>query len=118
MMKKLIVFLTLIFTALFAQAGLFDKKPKFLKADQAFVFSYELQADELKLHWRIADGYYLYKKELQFNGQNVDLAAVEFPPAEQYQDEFFGNVEIYRDELSLSLKMTARFDNPSVEVLY
>ena len=118
MMKKLIVFLTLIFTALFAQAGLFDKKPKFLKADQAFVFSYELQADELKLHWRIADGYYLYKKELQFNGENVDLAAVEFPPAEQYQDEFFGNVEIYRDELSLSLKMTARFDNPSVEVLY
>ena len=96
-MKKLIIFFTLMLTVLAAQAGLFDKQPQFLKAEQAFAFSYEQQGDGVTLHWQIADGYYLYKKELKFNGQNLTIAEPDFPPAEEYNDEIFGNVAIHRD---------------------
>lgn len=117
-MKKLILFFTLWLTALSAQAGFFNKKPQFLKADEAFVFSSELQGDELTLHWQIADGYYLYKKEFYFNGQNVRLTAVDFPPAERYQDEFFGETEIYRHDLQLRQLLSERAENAVLEVIY
>ena len=39
MMKRILLFLFFIFTALSTQAGLFDKKPAFLPVDEAFQFS-------------------------------------------------------------------------------
>ena len=117
-MKKLIIFFTLMLTVLAAQAGLFDKQPQFLKAEQAFAFSYEQQDDGVTLHWQIADGYYLYKKELKFNGQNLTIAEPDFPPAEEYNDEIFGNVAIYRDQLRIPLIITEYSANPTLEVNY
>ena len=117
-MKKLIIFFTLMLTVLAAQAGLFDKQPQFLKAEQAFAFSYEQQGDGVTLHWQIADGYYLYKKELKFNGQNLTIAEPDFPPAEEYNDEIFGNVAIYRDQLRIPLIITEYSANPTLEVNY
>ena len=65
-MKKLFLFFTLIFTALAANAGLFDKKQSFLKVDDAFAFSATLSMDksQLQVHWDIADGYYLYQDKI------------------------------------------------------
>ena len=117
-MKKLIIFFTLMLTVLAAQAGLFDKQPQFLKSEQAFAFSYEQQGDGVTLHWQIADGYYLYKKELKFNGQNLTIAEPDFPPAEEYNDEIFGNVAIYRDQLRIPLIITEHSANPTLEVNY
>ena len=117
-MKKLIIFFTLMLTVLAAQAGLFDKQPQFLKSEQAFAFSYEQQGDGVTLHWQIADGYYLYKKELKFNGQNLTIAEPDFPPAEEYNDEIFGNVAIYRDQLRIPLIITEYSVNPTLEVNY
>ena len=117
-MKKLIIFFTLMLTVLAAQAGLFDKQPQFLKSEQAFAFSYEQQGDGVTLHWQIADGYYLYKKELKFNGQNLTIAEPDFPPAEEYNDEIFGNVAIYRDQLRIPLIITEYSANPTLEVNY
>lgn len=108
----------LMLTALFAQAGLFDKKPQFLRADDAFIFSSELRGNELILHWQIADGYYLYKKEFQFSGQNVKLAEVDFPSAEKHSDEFFGETDIYRHSLILQQRLLERSDNSVVDVTY
>ena len=39
MMKRILLFLFFIFTALSTQAGLFDKKSAFLPVDDAFQFS-------------------------------------------------------------------------------
>lgn len=117
-MKKLIIFFTLMLTMLAAQAGLFDKQPQFLKSEQAFAFSYEQQGDGVTLHWQIADGYYLYKKELKFNGQNLTIAEPDFPPAEEYNDEIFGNVAIYRDQLHIPLIITEHSTKPILEVNY
>ena len=117
-MKKLFLFFTLFLTSLSAQAGFFAKKAQFLKPDEAFVFSSELHGDGVNLHWRIAEGYYLYKKEFHVNGQNVTLTDIDFPPAERYQDEFFGETEIYRHDLTLRQSLSARAENAILEVTY
>ncbi|MWQ83087.1 protein-disulfide reductase DsbD [Glaesserella parasuis] len=90
-----------------ATASLFSSQPKFLPSDQAFAFSSQQQADQLQLAWQIADGYYLYKKEIAISSNNAKLGEPQFPTAERYQDEFFGEVEIYRNQLTIPVALEA-----------
>ena len=98
-MKKLFLILTLIFTAFFVQAGLFDKKPTFLQADDAFPFSAKLSSDksQLQVHWDITQGYYLYQDKV--NGKFVSNAQKLSPhfqeKAETHQDPYFGEVQVF-----------------------
>ncbi|MDG6465711.1 protein-disulfide reductase DsbD [Glaesserella parasuis] len=90
-----------------ATASLFSSQPKFLPSDQAFAFSSQQQADQLQLAWQIADGYYLYKKEIAISSNNAKLGEPQFPTAERYQDEFLGEVEIYRNQLTIPVALEA-----------
>lgn len=101
-----------------SHAGLFSSKPKFLKAEEAFVFSLENRNENLLLNWDIAEDYYLYKKEIKITPQNIELGDIKFPAAEQYNDEFFGQVEIYRNELQLAVPFKDVKDNSAIEVVY
>ncbi|MEG9482604.1 protein-disulfide reductase DsbD [Mannheimia sp. HC-2023] len=101
-----------------SHAGLFSSKPKFLKAEEAFVFSLENRNENLLLNWDIAEDYYLYKKEIKITPQNIELGDIKFPAAEQYNDEFFGQVEIYRNELQLAVPFKEVKDNAAIEVVY
>lgn len=107
MFKSILVFISLIFTIFPAYAGLFQSKPTFLPADQAFVFSSEQVGSQLRLHWQIADGYYLYKKEIQIQGQDLQSNMISLPDGEHYQDEFFGDVEIYREDLHIPVMLNS-----------
>ncbi|MEG9490105.1 protein-disulfide reductase DsbD [Mannheimia indoligenes] len=101
-----------------SHAGLFSSKPKFLKAEEAFVFSLENRNENLLLNWNIAEDYYLYKKEIKITPQNIELGDIKFPAAEQYNDEFFGQVEIYRNELQLAVPFKDVKDSAAIEVVY
>ncbi|WP_114908696.1 protein-disulfide reductase DsbD [Haemophilus haemolyticus] len=98
-MKKLFLFFTLIFTALAANAGLFDKKQSFLKVDDAFAFSATLSADksQLEAHWDIADGYYLYQDKIsaELVGKSDALTLHAQQAAELHQDPYFGKVKVF-----------------------
>ncbi|MCW9714887.1 protein-disulfide reductase DsbD [Avibacterium sp. 21-594] len=106
-MKKIFTFLLCFCTALVVQAGLFDSKPQFLKADEAFQFSAHSNGESLQLAWQIAPDYYLYKKEILLEQGEQKVANLPFPPAEKYQDEFFGETEIYRDHLTLNVPISS-----------
>lgn len=99
------------------QAGLFDKKPTFLTSQQAFQFSSEQQGNQVKLHWEIADGYYLYQKEVEIKPLQAELGEWQFPQAERYYDEFFGDVEIFRHQLDLNLPLKSA-QNGTLEIRY
>lgn len=101
-----------------SQANLFSSKPKFLPAAEAFVFAAEKQENQLLLNWQIAEGYYLYKKEIRLTPQNVEISETKFPLAEQYNDEFFGQVEIFRNELQVAAEFSSASPNAKVEVSY
>ncbi|MCQ8130063.1 protein-disulfide reductase DsbD domain-containing protein [Methylomonas rivi] len=77
-----------------------------LEPDQAFEFSSEFKdAHILRLSWRIADGYYLYRQKFQFVSQTpgIDIGEPVFPGGQFKTDKQFGSVEIYRDRLILDL---------------
>lgn len=117
MFTRFFSFFFLLFSALSANAGLFNNQPKFLPADQAFVFSHTQSADQLNLNWQIAEGYYLYKKEVEIKGNNVQLGEVQFPQSERYNDEFFGEVEIFRNQLNIGVPFKSN-QNGQIEVRY
>lgn len=118
-MKKFFLFLSLFFTALSAQAGLFDKKtPEFLKAEEAFQFSATPDGENLLLNWHIADGYYLYKKEISVIAEKGKVGELQFPQGEMHQDEFFGKVEIFRDNLNVVAPLLETTKSTRLTVTY
>lgn len=118
-MKKFFLFLSFFLTTLSAQAGLFDNtKSEFLKADEAFLFSVEQRGNQLHLNWHIADGYYLYKKEISVVAEKGKVGELQFPPGEMHQDEFFGNVEIFRDELNVNATLENAIADDKITVTY
>ncbi len=80
----------------------------FLKPDEAFKLSARSAGDRIEATWQIADGYYLYRNKfrLQSDTPGVELGAPTLPPGERRQDEFFGQVDIYRREVTVSVPVT------------
>ena len=116
-MLRILILLVSLCLSLNGQAGLFDKKPTFLTSQQAFQFEAKQTGNQLALNWQIADGYYLYQKEVQITPTQAELGEWKFPPAERHQDEFFGDVEIFRNELALQIPLKSA-QNGSVEIHY
>jgi thiol:disulfide interchange protein DsbD len=108
-MRKLLILVLLLFPLL-AQAlpgGDLFKKPDFLPVEQAFIFSSErLESGETRLYWQIADGYYLYQKRLKFDGLSAGLLPV-LPAGEDHDDEYFGQQQVYRQGLELTIPASA-----------
>lgn len=113
-MKRLILLFICLLAPIITHASLFNSQPKFLPADQAFQFSHHIAENQLVLNWQIADDYYLYKKEISATGEQVEMP--QFPIAEHYQDEFFGDVEIYRNQLMVNVPLKTQ--SGQVEIRY
>jgi thiol:disulfide interchange protein DsbD len=62
---------------------------------------------EAVLSWHIADGYYLYRNKFKFSSETagVTLGEPKFPAGEKKHDDFFGEMEIYRGHLTVSLPL-------------
>lgn len=81
-----------------------------LPADKAFAASISADGrDEISVTWDIAEGYYLYKHAFRFSAmdESVQLGEAQIPAGKRYTDEFFGEVETYRDQISVSLPVSA-----------
>jgi thiol:disulfide interchange protein DsbD len=94
-----------LWTGVAGAAGIDPKD--LLSPQQAFQFSAQpVAADMLRVQWRIADGYYMYRDKIHFKSDNPDvkLADPVFPaPTEIKNDEYFGKEAIYRDSLSVDI---------------
>ncbi|WP_404369138.1 protein-disulfide reductase DsbD [Marinobacter sp.] len=78
---------------------------EFLPVDEAFQYDVqEHSADSIKLSWRIASDYYLYRKRMEVQGQNGELADVLYPDGETISDEFFGESEVYFNSAELVIR--------------
>lgn len=84
----------------------------FLQPDQAFRLSGAAAgADAVVVSWDIEPGYYLYRSKFRFVSETpgIEAGVAELPAAETKHDEFFGDVEVYRDrvEARVPLKRSA-----------
>ena len=78
--------------------------------------------DRIEVHWKIADGYYLYRHRTGVEVSEGDFVAqpVQLPKGKAYRDEFFGDVETYRGSLTAVLpgKAAAATDRVTVKIKY
>lgn len=82
---------------------------EFLPPDEAFqVAAVADGADKVRVEWVIHEGYYLYKSRLKFatTDPQVRLGAAVLPMGKKKHDEYFGDQEVYHDELVATVPVT------------
>ncbi len=110
MMKRILLFLFFIFTALSTQAGLFDKKPAFLPVDEAFQFSAAKSENQenVIVNWSIAEGYYLYQEKISVKLNQEETSSFDMPTfsisPEDYNDPYFGLMKIFKKPVQAIFK--------------
>ena len=109
-MKRILLFLFFIFTALSTQAGLFDKKPAFLPVDEAFQFSAAKSENQenVIVNWSIAEGYYLYQEKISVKLNQEETSSFDGPTfsisPEDYNDPYFGLMKIFKKPVQAIFK--------------
>ncbi len=106
--RVLLTFLLLsIFVAGWGVPATQAQEDDLLEPDRAFRVSGKAVAggDEVVVQWDIAEGYYLYRTKFKFytDTLGIELGTPDFPPAELKHDEFFGDMEIYRNRVAIRL---------------
>ena len=110
MMKRILLFLFFIFTALSTQAGLFDKKSAFLPVDDAFQFSAAKSDNQenVIVNWSIAEGYYLYQEKISVKLNQEETSSFDVPTfsisPEDYNDPYFGLMKIFKKPVQAIFK--------------
>ena len=110
MMKRILLFLFFIFTALSTQAGLFDKKSAFLPVDDAFQFSAAKSDNQenVIVKWSIAEGYYLYQEKISVKLNQAETSSFDVPTfsisPEDYNDPYFGLMKIFKKPVQAIFK--------------
>jgi thiol:disulfide interchange protein DsbD len=97
---RLIAALLLVFSGLLHAA-----EPDLLPPEKAFQFSARyLSGEAIEVRYLIAPGYYMYRDKFAFSvapATGAALGAPGMPPGKMKRDEFFGDVAIYRDAVTI-----------------
>ncbi|MFQ6283288.1 protein-disulfide reductase DsbD [Yersinia enterocolitica] len=110
-----------------AQASLFgdnssfgqkSSQSRFIPVDQAFAFDFRQQGDQLTLSWQIHPDYYLYRQQIKIVPNNATLGAFTLPEGIAHRDEFYGEVAIFKQQLTLKIPITQAGEQASVSVTY
>jgi thiol:disulfide interchange protein len=84
--------------------------PELLEVEKAFQPTARLKnAKTIEVEFKIADGYYMYRKRFQFapEGDGLKLGKVQIPSGKIKQDATFGRVETYRKSVRMLLPFTS-----------
>ncbi|GAW97099.1 MULTISPECIES: protein-disulfide reductase DsbD [Colwellia] len=116
MLKNIIqssLFLCLIFVT---HITLAVNEADLLPANKAFKFSTSFKAPNILIaQWDIADGYYLYKKRIKISADKtssslsaVTVAAGVFPESTRLTDASYGDVEVFRNKITVQFPMIGK----------
>ncbi|HKJ21896.1 MAG TPA: protein-disulfide reductase DsbD, partial [Gammaproteobacteria bacterium] len=94
---------------------------RFLTPDQAFALT-TTAADgrTIVASWRIADGYYLYRKKFHFSihkGDGVTLGQAVLPQGKPKVDENFGRMEVYYHQVAARIPVQRSASGPTHVVM-
>ena len=81
-----------------------------LPPDQVFkVSATALSAEQIEVTWQIMEGYYLYRDKTRIESKTpqIFLGDALFPKGEIKHDDYFGNMEIYRNTLKITQPIKA-----------
>lgn len=82
-----------------------ESEDELLEPDKAFPLKVEMQGDNVEAEWNIADKYYLYRDKIRVSSDTpgISLGEPQLPRGKIKKDEFFGEVEIYRHKIPVSI---------------
>ena len=66
-----------------------------------------LDARTIEARWQITDKYYMYRDKFKFAAEGGTLGTPQYPPGKVKDDENFGKVETYRNEVKILLPVDA-----------
>lgn len=104
-MKRLFSALILCLTASLSPAWAVSEAD-LLPVEQAYPLSAQANsAGEIQISWQIAEGYYLYKHRFSVSAvdPSVTVGGMILPAGKKHRDEFFGDVETYRQQVSATV---------------
>lgn len=118
--SRLITLVLALFICLQAQAALFSPNTtsRFLPVDQAFAFDFDQQGSQLNLHWKVKEGYYLYRQQIKVVPHDAGIAPLALPAGQPHEDEFFGKSEIYPQDLSVPVMLQQAAKGATLSVSY
>ncbi|MCW8888672.1 MAG: protein-disulfide reductase DsbD, partial [Gammaproteobacteria bacterium] len=79
-----------------------------LEPDQAFRFNASIvDGETLKVRWDITPKYYLYRNKFEFSidSDNTSLGRYSLPAGEEKDDEFFGKLQVFHNEMESTLPL-------------
>ena len=111
-MKRLVLLLLALALAAPAAAQLrLGGADNLLEPEKAFRFSARaLDASTVEVTFAIAKGYYMYRERFRFAADGdpaVRLGAAELPRGIPHKDEFFGEMQIYRNDVRIRVPVEA-----------
>lgn len=81
----------------------------FLRPDQAFqVSAAAVDRSTVRVNWKIADGYYLYQSKFRFSADDpqIGFGEADMPKAITKHDPVFGEVQIYRNSVTVDVPVS------------
>jgi len=97
------------------------EEEEFLDPDQAFALSTK-NGDKQSLiaHWMIADKYYMYRDKFKIKLKNapegVSLGKIELPAGETKHDEYFGNIQVYHNNITVQIPVLGDLKGKTAEI--
>ncbi len=76
------------------------------------------QAGQADFDFSIREGFYLYRHQFDIKSDDFSIAQVTIPPGAPYRDEFFGDVETYRNAVRISAQGKAGSSPSTFKVKY
>lgn len=81
-----------------------DTHPSFLAPGKAFSYTTSAGSNgNVRLHWHVADGYYLYRSRLKIQGVEGAVGRVDKPSGQLIHDPHFGDEHVYRHDVTITV---------------
>lgn len=96
-----------------------SSKTEFLRPEQAFQPRTWVEGSQIFVVWTITPSYYLYRDRLTLTleeGSGLSVTRLDFPPSISHEDEFFGKVEIYYDQVELAAQLSGSTDLENLQL--
>ena len=82
-----------------------EVESEILPVESAFQMFVAKNNDAIEIRWLIAPGCYLYRDKLTFS---IDIDESDIPEGVLFHDEFFGEVEVYFDQLVVNMSTKSK----------
>ncbi|GGK27401.1 protein-disulfide reductase DsbD [Aliivibrio fischeri] len=90
----------------------------FVTVNEAFPFNFMQQGDRVYLDWQVMPDYYLYQQRISVTVNGAKIADLVMEEGTPYNDEFFGDVNIYTEPLTITVPLISVSDNAELTVRY